>query len=113
MTTRIVVKIGSSSLTGPEGGLNREAVSFFASEIAELKKNGCEVLLVTSGAVAAGFRSIGYPARPKLLHEKQAAAAVGQVLLMQAYQEAFAQHGITTAQILLTRTDFLQPQSHE
>lgn len=52
MTTRIVVKIGSSSLTGPEGGLNREAVSFFASEIAELKKNGCEVLLVTSGAVA-------------------------------------------------------------
>ncbi|KTD87223.1 glutamate 5-kinase [Paenibacillus etheri] len=106
MTTRIVVKIGSSSLTGTEGGLNREAVSFFASEIAELKRNGCEVLLVTSGAVAAGFRSIGYPTRPKLLHEKQAAAAVGQVLLMQAYQEAFAEHGITTAQILLTRTDF-------
>ncbi|WP_379129336.1 glutamate 5-kinase [Paenibacillus sp. sgz500958] len=106
MTTRLVVKIGSSSLTGPEGGLNREAIAFFAAEIAGLRKSGCEVLLVTSGAVAAGFRSIGYPVRPKLLHEKQAAAAVGQALLMQAYQEAFAAHQITAAQILLTRTDF-------
>lgn len=106
MTTRIVVKIGSSSLTGSEGGLNREAIVFFANEIAELQQSGCEVLLVTSGAVAAGFRSIGYPTRPKLLHEKQAAAAVGQALLMQAYQEAFTSHNITAAQILLTRTDF-------
>lgn len=106
MAIRIVVKIGSSSLTGPEGGLNREAVAFFAAELAALRQDGCEVLLVTSGAVAAGFRGIGYPSRPKLLHEKQAAAAVGQVMLMQAYQEAFAQHGLPTAQILLTRTDF-------
>ncbi len=106
MSTRVVVKIGSSSLTSAEGGLNRDAVAFFANEIAALKKEGAEVLLVTSGAVAAGFRAIGYQFRPKLLHEKQAAAAVGQALLMQAYQEAFAAHGITTAQILLTRTDF-------
>ncbi|WP_245863930.1 glutamate 5-kinase [Paenibacillus donghaensis] len=106
MTTRIVVKIGSSSLSGPEGGLKREAVVFFAAELAALRRDGCEVLLVTSGAVAAGFRSIGYAQRPRLLHEKQAAAAVGQVLLMQAYQEALALHGIATAQILLTRTDF-------
>ncbi|WP_410514861.1 glutamate 5-kinase [Paenibacillus sp. BR2-3] len=106
MATRLVVKIGSSSLTGPEGGLNREAIAFFAAEIAGLRQKGCEVLLVTSGAVAAGFRSIGYRARPKLLHEKQAAAAVGQALLMQAYQEAFAAHHLTAAQILLTRTDF-------
>lgn len=106
MTTRIVVKIGSSSLTGPEGGLNREAIAFFAAEIAGLRKQGAEVLLVTSGAVAAGFRSIGYPVRPKLLHEKQAAASVGQALLMQAYQEAFSEHSIIAAQILLTRTDF-------
>lgn len=105
MTTRIVVKIGSSSLSGPEGGLNRDAVAFFAAEIAALREAGSEVLLVTSGAVAAGFRGIGYSTRPKLLHEKQAAAAVGQVMLMQAYQEAFALHGIPTAQILLTRTD--------
>ncbi len=106
MSTRVVVKIGSSSLTSVEGGLNRDAVAFFASEIAALKREGYEILLVTSGAVAAGFRAIGYSFRPKLLHEKQAAAAVGQALLMQAYQEAFASHGITTAQILLTRTDF-------
>jgi glutamate 5-kinase len=106
LATRLVVKIGSSSLTGPEGGLNRAAIAFFAAEIADLRRSGCEVLLVTSGAVAAGFRSIGYPVRPKLLHEKQAAAAVGQAMLMQAYQEAFAEHQITAAQILLTRTDF-------
>ncbi|GIP25688.1 glutamate 5-kinase [Paenibacillus sp. J23TS9] len=106
MSTRVVVKIGSSSLTSVEGGLSRDAVAFFASEIAALKQAGCEILLVTSGAVAAGFRAIGYSFRPKLLHEKQAAAAVGQALLMQAYQEVFASHGITTAQILLTRTDF-------
>lgn len=106
MTTRLVVKIGSSSLTSAEGGLNHESVTYFASEIAHLRRSGCEVLLVTSGAVAAGFRSIGYEVRPKLLHEKQAAAAVGQALLMQAYQEAFSSHGLTAAQILLTRTDF-------
>ncbi|MBE9916427.1 glutamate 5-kinase [Paenibacillus donghaensis] len=106
MSTRVVVKIGSSSLTSAEGGLSREAVAFFANEINTLKTEGHEILLVTSGAVAAGFRAIGYTFRPKVLHEKQAAAAVGQALLMQSYQEAFAAHGITTAQILLTRGDF-------
>ncbi len=103
---RIVVKIGSSSLTGPQGGLNHEAVSFFASEIATLQQQGHSVLLVTSGAVAAGFREIGYTTRPKLLHEKQAAASVGQALLMRDYQQAFATHGLVSAQILLTRGDF-------
>ncbi|MFM9282134.1 glutamate 5-kinase [Paenibacillus jiagnxiensis] len=107
MSSRIVVKIGSSSLTGDEGGLNRDAISFFAAEMAALHAEGHELLLVTSGAVAAGFREIGYRFRPKQLHEKQAAAAVGQALLMQAYQQAFGSHGITTAQILLTRSDFL------
>ncbi|MEC0089657.1 glutamate 5-kinase [Paenibacillus macquariensis] len=106
MSSRIVVKIGSSSLASVEGALNREAIIFFAREMASLKAAGHEVLLVTSGAVAAGFREIGYDARPRLLHEKQAAAAVGQALLMQAYQQAFAAHGIVTAQLLLTRTDF-------
>ncbi|MGF7049883.1 glutamate 5-kinase [Paenibacillus sp. DS2015] len=106
MSSRIVVKIGSSSLASTEGELNREAIHFFATEIASLKATGYEVLLVTSGAVAAGFREIGYVTRPHLLHEKQAAAAVGQALLMQAYQAAFAAHGIINAQILLTRTDF-------
>ncbi|MBW7474136.1 glutamate 5-kinase [Paenibacillus oenotherae] len=111
MTERIIVKIGSSSLTSDEGGLNRERIAFFSHEIAGLHRAGHQVLLVTSGAVAAGFRRIGYQSRPKLIHEKQAAAAVGQALLMQAYQEAFASYGpdkggIGVAQILLTRADF-------
>ncbi|QCT02620.1 glutamate 5-kinase [Paenibacillus algicola] len=106
MPSRVVVKIGSSSLTTPEGGLNAAAIQFYASELAQLTQEGHEVLLVSSGAVAAGFRKIGYPAKPRLLHEKQAAAAVGQALLMESYQAAFAGHGLTAAQILLTRTDF-------
>ncbi|KIL40047.1 gamma-glutamyl kinase [Gordoniibacillus kamchatkensis] len=106
MQQRIVVKIGSSSLTSDEGGLTHAKIEFFAAELASLQQRGCQVLLVTSGAVAAGFRRIGYKARPKQLHEKQAAASVGQALLMQAYQEAFARHDLVVAQILLTRSDF-------
>ncbi|CAM4398006.1 MAG: glutamate 5-kinase [Paenibacillus macerans] len=106
MLRRIVVKIGSSSLTSSEGGLNRDAVRYFAAELAGLIRAGYQPLLVTSGAVAAGFREIGYPERPKLLHEKQAAAAVGQALLMQAYREALAEHRVSAAQVLLTRSDF-------
>lgn len=102
----IVVKIGSSSLTSDEGGLNRSKIVFFAAELARLHGQGFQLLLVTSGAVAAGFREIGYTARPKNVHEKQASAAVGQALLMQAYNEAFAAHGIGVGQILLTRSDF-------
>ncbi|MBD2845100.1 glutamate 5-kinase [Paenibacillus sp. IB182496] len=102
----IVVKIGSSSLTTEGGGLSADRVALYAGEIAALHRTGCRVLLVTSGAVAAGFRRIGYATRPRHLHEKQAAAAVGQALLMQAYQEAFAAHGIPVAQLLLTRPDF-------
>jgi glutamate 5-kinase len=103
---RIVVKIGSSSLTSDEGGLNLARIEYFADELAALHREGCRVLLVTSGAVAAGFRTIGYKQRPKALAEKQAAAAVGQALLMQAYNNAFAARGIGVAQILLTRPDF-------
>lgn len=106
MTQRIVVKIGSSSLTSDTGGLNPDKIRFFAAELAQLQRSGSQVLLVTSGAVAAGFTSLGYRTRPKVLHEKQAAAAVGQALLMQAYHEAFASHGVSVAQILLTRYDF-------
>lgn len=104
--SRIVIKIGSSSLTSSEGGLNRNQVQFYAAELAALQQAGHQVLLVTSGAVAAGFTTIGYAKRPKQLHEKQASAAVGQALLMQAYNEAFMKDGISVAQILLTRSDF-------
>jgi glutamate 5-kinase len=108
MTQRIVVKIGSSSLTSDEGGLNLDRIAFFSRELASLQDEGYQVLLVTSGAVAAGFRHIGYAKRPKLLHERQASAAVGQALLMQAYHHAFADYGKSVAQILLTRADFAQ-----
>jgi glutamate 5-kinase len=110
MQQTIVIKIGSSSLTSGEGGLNRGKINFFATELAALQKAGNRVLLVTSGAVAAGFTTIGYLNKPKALHEKQAAAAVGQALLMQAYNEAFQKDGIAIAQILLTRADFSNRQ---
>ncbi len=106
MNQTIVVKIGSSSLASDEGGLNRDHIHYFARELSSLIDAGYTPLLVTSGAVAAGFRAIGYEKRPKLLHEKQAAAAVGQALLMQAYHESFAEFGKGVAQILLTRYDF-------
>lgn len=106
MQQRIVVKIGSSSITSEEGGLNPDKIAFFSGELAALQDLGYQTLLVTSGAVAAGFRHIGYAKRPKLLPEKQASAAVGQALLMQAYHRAFVQYGKSVAQILLTRADF-------
>ncbi|NOU95362.1 glutamate 5-kinase [Paenibacillus sp. LMG 31456] len=106
MQQTVVVKIGSSSLTSDEGGLNRDKLGFFASELSKLQHQGFQVLLVTSGAVAAGFREMGYVSRPKNVHEQQAAASVGQALLMQAYHVAFAAHQVGVAQILLTRYDF-------
>ncbi len=106
MGNRIVVKIGSSSLTSANGGLHRERIAFYTAEIAAVKQRGYEVVLVTSGAVAAGFSVLGYPQRPKEVHDKQASAAVGQALLMQAYQEALATHQLIGGQLLLTRGDF-------
>jgi glutamate 5-kinase len=106
MRQKIIVKIGSSSLTSPEGGLNNQRIHYFADELVKLQQAGYQVLLVTSGAVAAGFKEIGYKTRPSIIHEKQASAAVGQALLMQAYNSAFAQHNQSIAQILLTRSDF-------
>ncbi|KGR77466.1 glutamate 5-kinase [Ureibacillus sinduriensis] len=103
---RIVVKIGSSSLTNSKGEIDHDKLFDHISALAVLKQDGHDVLLVSSGAVAAGFRKLGYPSRPVTLKGKQAAAAVGQSLLIQYYSELFSQHQITTAQILLTRTDF-------
>lgn len=103
---RIVVKIGSSSLTNSKGEIDHDKLLDHISALAALKHQGHDVLLVSSGAVAAGFRRLGYPSRPVTLKGKQAAAAVGQSLLIQYYSEFFFEHQITTAQILLTRTDF-------
>ncbi|MFC7684846.1 glutamate 5-kinase [Ureibacillus sp. GCM10028918] len=103
---RIVVKIGSSSLTNTKGEIDHDKLCDHISSLAALNQHGHDVLLVSSGAVAAGFRKLGYPSRPVTLKGKQAAAAVGQSLLIQYYSELFNSHQITTAQILLTRTDF-------
>lgn len=103
---RIVVKIGSSSLTDAKGQIDQEKFLEHVHAVAALREAGHEVLLVSSGAVAAGFARLGYPTRPITLKGKQAAAAVGQSLLVQSYIEQFSQFHIIPAQILLTRNDF-------
>lgn len=103
---RIVVKIGSSSLTNAQGNLSEEKISQHVSALSTLKKAGHDVILISSGAVAAGFSLLGYPARPVTLSGKQASAAIGQGLLMQRYFDHFQKHGHLTAQLLLTRQVF-------
>ncbi|WP_240375108.1 glutamate 5-kinase [Bacillus piscicola] len=110
---RIVVKIGSSSLTNPGGELSREKLTQYTAAIARLREAGHQVILISSGAVAAGFSGLKYPSRPVTLAGKQAAAAVGQGLLMQAYTEAFNKYGIETGQILLTRSNFANKQQYQ
>ncbi len=102
---RYVIKIGSSSLTLPDGDLNKFAMSRYVSGLAQLVLDGHEVVLVTSGAVAAGYGRAGFQKRPSRLVEKQAAAAIGQCLLVHEYHQLFAPYGIATAQILLTAED--------
>lgn len=105
-TKRIVIKIGSSSLTDAHGQLDRMKLHDHVNAIAELKANGHEVVIVSSGAVAAGYSGLGYPSRPVTIAGKQAAAAVGQVMLLNNYADAFRKHGLTIAQLLLARQDF-------
>ncbi|WP_062104925.1 glutamate 5-kinase [Bacillus niameyensis] len=103
---RVVVKIGSSSLTNEKGEIDLEKFNDHVCAVAELRKARHEVILVSSGAVAAGFKRLGYPSRPVTVKGKQAAAAVGQSLLIQSYIDKFNEFDIVPAQILLTRTDF-------
>ena len=102
---RIVVKVGSSLVTNEGRGLDHAAVARWAEEIAALKRTGREIVLVSSGAIAEGVKRLGWQARPAAIHELQAAAAVGQMGLVQAYETAFARFGLKTAQILLTHDD--------
>src|SRR5690606_15833974 len=110
---RIVVKIGSSSLTNDKGEIDQEKLNDHVHAVAALRKDRHEVILVSSGAVAAGFTRLGYPTRPVTLKGKQAAAAVGQSLLIQSYIEQFYPYGIIPAQILLTRTDFSNRERYQ
>jgi len=101
----LVVKVGSSLVTNQGHGLDHAALAQWAQQIAELKRNGRQVLLVSSGAVAEGMQRLGWPKRPRQLHDLQAAAAVGQMGLVQAYETCFREHGLHAAQILLTHED--------
>ena len=110
---RIVVKIGSSSLTNARGEIDQQKFMDHIKAIAKLKKQGHDILLVSSGAVAAGFRKLGYSSRPVTIKGKQAAAAVGQSLLIGIYSEAFSEYDIIPAQILLTRHDFSEKKRYK
>jgi glutamate 5-kinase len=102
---RVVVKVGSSLVTNEGRGLDRGAIGQWAEQIAQLRAGGKEVLLVSSGAIAEGMQRLGWARRPREVHELQAAAAVGQMGLAQAYESSFAALGIRAAQILLTHAD--------
>lgn len=103
---RIVIKVGTSTITAPTGEIDQGFLDSLAIQIAELKSAGADVLLVTSGAIRAGMEKMGFTERPSTIPEKQAAAAVGQGYLMQMYLETFAKRGIIVGQVLLTREDF-------
>lgn len=109
---RLVVKVGSSSLTTPEGSFDVARVRQIAAVLSELHISGRRVVLVTSGAIAAALAPLGLRRRPRDLETQQAAAAVGQGLLIRHYTEAFAEHGVLVAQLLLTVEDVLRPTTY-
>jgi len=104
---RLVVKIGSSSLTGADNALDRRVIRRLVTEVVELRERGLEVSIVTSGAVVAGSGRLGLESRPRSIADLQAAAAVGQNLLMQAYSSFFERRGVPCGQVLLTAEDIL------
>ena len=109
---RWVIKIGSALITNDGQGLNTQAIQSWVEQIANLRAAGKEVLLVSSGAVAEGMARIGWKLRPHALHELQAAAALGQMGLIQQFESCFKQHDIHTAQILLTHEDLSNRQRY-
>src|SRR3970282_2245221 len=102
---RIVVKVGSSLVTHEGRGVDLPALTRWAGPVAELKRMGREAVLVSSGAIAAGMQRLGWKKRPHALHELQAAAAVGQMGLIQVYESCLRKHDLLTSQILLTHED--------
>lgn len=110
---RVVVKIGSALLVDDESGdIRRKWLEALCDDVADLRKGGSEVVLVSSGAIAVGRRRLGLETGALRLEEKQAAAATGQIRLAHAYQEALARHGITCAQVLLTLDDTEERRRH-
>src|SRR6266540_2305036 len=103
--SRVVVKVGSSSLTSLSGGLDGSRLDALVDALAARRVGGTQVVLVSSGAIAAGLAPLGLPRRPRDLATQQAAASVGQGLLMRAYNHAFARHQLVVGQVLLTVDD--------
>jgi len=101
----IVVKVGSSLVTNNGNGLDQAAIAEWAAQIAVLVQQGRQIVLVSSGAVAEGMQRLGWKKRPTAVNELQAAAAVGQMGLVQMYESCFSQHQLHTAQVLLTHDD--------
>lgn len=102
---RVVIKVGSSTLTYKSGLLNLYIIDHLVRQIADIHNMGIEVVLVTSGAIGAGIGKLGLKKRPETIPESQAAAAVGQGLLMNTYEKFFSEYGKTVAQILITKED--------
>lgn len=102
---RWVIKIGSALLTNDGQGLDAVAIAGWVAQMAALREQGIEVVLVSSGAVAAGMRRLGWNSRPTEIHQLQAAAAVGQMSLVQTYEAEFQRYGLLTAQVLLDHDD--------
>ena len=102
---RIVVKVGSSLVTNDGRGVDAEAVGNWCRQMAALATQGREVVMVSSGAIAEGMKRLGWATRPKEIHELQAAAAVGQMGLAQIYESKLREHGMGSAQVLLTHAD--------
>jgi glutamate 5-kinase len=102
---RIVVKVGSSLVTDEGRGVDADAIGNWSRQLAELARQGREVVMVSSGAIAEGMKRLGWTQRPKELNELQAAAAVGQMGLVQMYESRLSEHGMASAQVLLTHAD--------
>ncbi|MBM7868811.1 glutamate 5-kinase [Clostridium pascui] len=102
---KIIVKVGSSTLTYNNGLLNLSHIEHLVRQLADIHNQGYSVVLVSSGAIGAGMGKLGLKERPKSIPEKQAAAAVGQGLLMHMYEKIFSEYGKTVAQVLLTKED--------
>ena len=108
----VVVKVGSSLVTNEGRGLDAAAIARWAAQVAELRRLGKKVILVSSGAIAEGMQRLGWARRPHAMHELQAAAAVGQMGLAQCYESCFRSHGLHTAQVLLTHADLSDRQRY-
>lgn len=109
---RVVVKVGSSSLSSVSGGLDMSRITQLVIELAQIHRSGRDVVLISSGAIATGLAPLKLKKRPRDLAHQQAAAAVGQGLLMQHYAELFAAHGILAGQVLLTVEDLTRHDSY-